>query len=81
VCTHGRLAQDVDVAEAALCGYLEIKGLTADYPLLTTYFEAEIIGHKHTFVTDKWEADENVDWQHWVCTPSTKPLHNDFSTM
>ncbi|KNC87347.1 hypothetical protein SARC_00537 [Sphaeroforma arctica JP610] len=38
---------------------------TLDYPLLTTFFEAEIVGRKYSFLTNKWEADEAVDRQHW----------------
>jgi hypothetical protein len=57
--------KDIRLEESFLCGYLTIMGLTDDYPELTTYFETEIIGRKHSFVTGKWEADEDVDRQHW----------------
>ncbi|KAF9299030.1 GID complex subunit 4, VID24 [Linnemannia elongata] len=56
----------VDLNDSFLCGYLHIKGLTEEYPELTTYFEAEIIGPKHSFFTRKWDADELVDEEHWV---------------
>jgi len=56
----------VDLAESFLCGYLRINGLTEEYPELTTYFEAEIIGPKHSFLTRKWDADELIDEEHWV---------------
>ena len=49
-----------------MCGYLKIKGLTEEYPTLTTFFEGEIISKKHPFLTRKWEADEDVDRKHWV---------------
>ena len=39
---------------------------TQDYPTLTTYFEAEVIGPKHNFLTRKWDTNERVDRQHWV---------------
>ena len=56
----------MDLAESFLCGYLRINGLTEEYPELTTYFEAEIIGPKHSFLTRKWDADELTDEEHWV---------------
>ncbi|KAI1316112.1 GID complex subunit 4, VID24 [Mortierella claussenii] len=55
----------VDLNESFLCGYLHIKGLTEEYPELTTYFEAEIIGPRHLFLTHKWDADELIDEEHW----------------
>ncbi|GAM26082.1 hypothetical protein SAMD00019534_092570 [Acytostelium subglobosum LB1] len=36
------------------------------YPNLTTFFEAEIIGDKYSFLTRKWESDETVDREHWT---------------
>lgn len=58
--------QHVDLKSSFLCGYLHIQGLTDDFPDLCTFFEAEIIGPKYSFLTRKWEADENIDRQHWV---------------
>ena len=49
-----------------LCGYLKIKGLTEEFPTLTTFFDGEIISKKHPFLTRKWDADEDVDKKHWV---------------
>ena len=46
--------------------YLKIKGLTEEYQYLTTFFDGEIIGPKHPFLTRKWDADEDVDRKHWV---------------
>ncbi|KAM4697712.1 glucose-induced degradation protein 4 homolog [Rhinophrynus dorsalis] len=51
--------QHVDMENAYLCGYLKIKGLTEEYPTLTTFFEGEIISKKHPFLTRKWDADED----------------------
>ena len=51
---------------AYLCGYLKIKGLTEEFPTLTTFFDGEIISKKHPFLTRKWDADEEVDRKHWV---------------
>ncbi|KAF7242933.1 hypothetical protein EYD10_10576 [Varanus komodoensis] len=53
-----------------LCGYLKIKGLTEEYPTLTTFFEGEIISKKHPFLTRKWDADEDVDRKHWGKFPA-----------
>ncbi|XP_006875596.1 PREDICTED: glucose-induced degradation protein 4 homolog [Chrysochloris asiatica] len=57
--------QHVDMENSYLCGYLKIKGLTEEYPTLTTFFEGEIISRKHPFLTRKWDADEDVDRKHW----------------
>ncbi|RKO99172.1 hypothetical protein CXG81DRAFT_7486, partial [Caulochytrium protostelioides] len=64
----------VDLAASALCGYLHIKGLTDDWPLLCTFFEAEIIGPDHAFLTRKWEADARIDRQHWTRFTAFKPF-------
>ncbi|KAI5819696.1 putative vesicle-mediated transport protein Vid24 [Pyronema omphalodes] len=57
----------VDMAESFLCGYLRIKGLTEDHPTLITYFEGEMIGPKHDFITKKpeWGSNERNDEAHW----------------
>ena len=57
---------NVDLEASHLCGYLNIRGLTEDWPELTTYFDAEIIGDRHGFVTGKWGATEADDLKHWV---------------
>lgn len=51
-------------------------GLTDDNPTLTTYFEGEIIGNKHTFKTahPEWGSSEKVDMQHWARFPAWRPL-------
>lgn len=30
------------------------------------YLQGEIIGDKYSFLTNKWDADERVDDEHWV---------------
>ncbi|KAK6171387.1 glucose-induced degradation protein 4 homolog [Patella vulgata] len=57
--------QYCDMEKAYLCGYLKIKGLTEEFPTLTTFFDGEIISAKHPFLTRKWDADEDVDRKHW----------------
>ncbi|RAH48205.1 GID4/VID24 family protein [Aspergillus brunneoviolaceus CBS 621.78] len=66
----------VDMQESYLCGYLRIQGLTEDHPTLTTFFEGEIIGTKHTFKTknEAWGATEKTDMQHWNRFPAWRPL-------
>ncbi|SAL95829.1 hypothetical protein [Absidia glauca] len=58
--------QHVDLENDVLCGYLHVTGLTTFPPKITTFFEGEIIGHKHSFLTRKWHADLSVDSKHWV---------------
>ncbi|CAD6201473.1 GSCOCG00000273001-RA-CDS [Cotesia congregata] len=58
--------QHVDEENSYLCGYLKIKGLTEEFPTLTTFFDGEIISKKYPFLTRKWDADEDVDKKHWV---------------
>lgn len=60
-------SQHVDEENSYLCGYLKIKGLTEEFPTLTTFFDGEIISKKYPFLTRKWDADEDVDKKHWVC--------------
>ncbi|XP_065580165.1 glucose-induced degradation protein 4 homolog [Artemia franciscana] len=57
--------QYVDEERSYLCGYLKIKGLTEEFPSLTTFFDGEIISAKYPFLTRKWDADEEVDRKHW----------------
>ena len=66
--------QHVDLENSYLCGYLKIKGLTEEYPTLTTFFDGEIISKKHPFLTRKWDADEDVDKKHWVSMMRSSPL-------
>ena len=64
--TFSLFFQQVDLENSYLCGYLTIKGLTEEYPELTTFFDGEIISKKYPFLTRKWDADEDVDRRHWV---------------
>jgi len=60
------VVQYVDLEQSHLCGYLNISGLTEDHPQLTTFFDAEVVGPHHSFLTRKWDANEKIDRQHWV---------------
>lgn len=72
--------QQVNFEDSFLCGYLSIHGLTDDYPELTTFFEAEIIGSNVSFLTKKWTANENIDLQHWVKFPGFKKYASNFNS-
>ncbi|KAI8374586.1 vacuolar import and degradation protein-domain-containing protein [Radiomyces spectabilis] len=65
--------QHVDLSQSRLCGYLNIKGLTSQFPELTTYFEGEIIGPRYPFLTRKWQAQQSIDMAHWKRFPSFRP--------
>lgn len=67
--------QHVDEENSYLCGYLKIKGLTEEFPTLTTFFDGEIISKKYPFLTRKWDADEDVDKKHWVCVNIYLPYY------
>lgn len=67
---------NVDLASSYLCGYLNIRGLTDDWPELTTYFDAEIIGQRHGFLTGKWGATEADDVKHWSRFTPFRPIRN-----
>jgi len=60
----------VDLEASTLSGYLHIDGLTQEHPRLTTFFEAEIIGERYDFMTRKWDADAEVDREHWGRFPA-----------
>ncbi|KAE8259096.1 hypothetical protein A4X13_0g1234 [Tilletia indica] len=64
----------VDLEASHLCGTINIRGLTEDWPELITFFDAEIIGLKHGFVTGKWGASETQDAKHWGRFAPFKPL-------
>ncbi|KAI1321826.1 GID complex subunit 4, VID24 [Mortierella claussenii] len=69
----------VNLNESTLCGYLHIKGLTPEYPELTTFFDAEIVGPEYSFLTRKWDANEVTDKEHWGRFPPFKSMANVFS--
>ncbi|KAJ3476078.1 hypothetical protein NLI96_g11409 [Meripilus lineatus] len=68
---------DVDFSRSHLCGYLRIRGLTEDWPELTTYFDAEIIGSRYGFLTRNWGASEQEDWVHWARFPAFRHVKNE----
>lgn len=72
--------QDVDLIEARLYGTLHTKGLTAQLQELTTFFHGEIISEKHSFVTNKWDADVEADLNHWHKFTGFKEKYGDTIT-
>lgn len=69
----------VNMEESTMSGYLKIKGLTSEFPELTTFFQAEIMGRKYSFHTRKWQADQKSDLLHWKKFPSFKPYVDIFN--
>jgi glucose-induced degradation protein 4 len=70
-------AQDVDFTSSFLCGYLRIRGLTDDWPELTTYFDAQIIGSRYGFLTGDWGASEQEDMTHWARFPAFQKIKQE----
>jgi len=69
---------DVNLSSSTLCGYLRIQNLTQDYPVMTTYFDAEIIGSRFGFLTsDDWGATEQDDLKHWSKFSAFKTLKGE----
>ncbi|RDB21177.1 Glucose-induced degradation protein 4 [Hypsizygus marmoreus] len=68
---------DVDFSSSFLCGYLRIRGLTDDWPELTTYFDAEIIGSRYGFLTQNWGATEQEDMVHWGRFPAFRHVRSE----
>ena len=69
--------KEVNLAEDYLCGYLTIENLTAEYPTLTTLFEAEVIGpeSKSKFRTGhRWRTSAHIDFEHWTKFPAFQDL-------
>lgn len=69
--------QDVDFNSAFLCGYLCIRGLTPEFPQLTTYFDSEIIGSRHGFLTPNALAEEQDDIRHWQRFPPFRHVKHE----
>lgn len=51
--------------------------MTEDWPELTTYFDAEIIGSRYGFLTRNWGATEQEDMVHWQRFPAFRQVKND----
>jgi hypothetical protein len=53
---------------------------TQEFPVLTTFFEAEIIGEKHSFETQKWSASHETDQRHWSKFQAFNPHMSTFAS-
>ena len=72
--------KEVDLNQDYLSGYLTIKNLTENYPTLTTFFEAEILGEgsRHNFRTgNRWRCSPLVDQEYWGKFPAFHDLLAD----
>lgn len=63
----------VDILEGYACGYMDTFGMIKENESITSFFEAEIIGPKHSHITAKWEADKKIDMAHWSKLPGYNP--------
>ena len=64
--------RDVDLEASWGCGLLSIFQLTPAYPVLTTYFDAEIIGTTKGFnfsTEGRWGTHSDTDYRHWSKFP------------
>ena len=62
-----------------VCPFSDIRlptDLTPDHPTLVTFFEGEIIGPKHSFVTrhSDWGSTEKIDMRYWERFPAFRAL-------
>jgi len=69
----------VDMDQCSLSGYLLIRGLTPEHPMLQTFFTGQIVGgpnQKYSFKTMEptWGASDKVDLQHWLRFPAWRHL-------
>jgi hypothetical protein len=74
------ILQHVNLEKDSIAGYLSITGLVEDVPTLTTFFEGEIIGRHHPFLTRKWDADEEVDKKQWNKFPKFQRYAKSFNS-
>ncbi|WFD42516.1 hypothetical protein MPSI1_001161 [Malassezia psittaci] len=72
---------NVDLCTSNLGGYLKIRGLTQEWPELTTYFDAEIIGERHSFITNKWDATRADDIKHWSRFPEFNRIRDQLKDL
>lgn len=56
---------------------MKIKELTDDWPELTTYFDAQIIGTRYGFDTQDWDATRQEDMVHWARFPGFRDVQKD----
>ncbi|OIR58029.1 MAG: cytoplasmic vesicle protein, Vid24 family [Amphiamblys sp. WSBS2006] len=54
-----------DKERQCLAGYFEIKRHRKDRPILTTFFDGEVIGDRHKFETGRWGSTVSQDKKGW----------------
>lgn len=59
---------DINLQQSTLAGFLTIHDLTDQHPEITTFFDGQIIGDTHGFVTNDWGASEKNDMTHWYAS-------------
>ncbi|KAG0152183.1 hypothetical protein CROQUDRAFT_315097 [Cronartium quercuum f. sp. fusiforme G11] len=59
----------LDLQTGSGSGLLEITGLTEKWPKLVTFFDIEIVGAHHSFMTKSWGATPQSDHAHWSRFP------------
>ena len=69
--------KDVQLDRSFLSGYIMIEGITQAYSTLTTFFDAELIGPHHDFLSRKWQTNEEIDKMHWMKFPSFRAFKYD----
>ena len=69
----------VDFERGSLAGVLQIQGLTPSLPELTTFFEGEVCGRTHSFLTKRWGATELDDMKHWARFAPFRPLRSQLA--
>eukprot|EP00834_Sanchytrium_tribonematis_P005443 NODE_329_length_9526_cov_0.701708.p2 type:complete len:307 gc:universal NODE_329_length_9526_cov_0.701708:5545-4625(-) len=68
---------DVQLDKSYVSGYIMIEGITKAVDKLTTFFDGEMIGKHHSFLTRKWQTNEEIDKMHWVKFPSFRTFKYD----
>lgn len=70
---------EVNLSESTMSGFLTIYGLTSAHPVITTFFEGEIVGKNFTFETihEDWGSTLKNDIQHWARFQPWRSLNLD----
>ncbi|MBW0487482.1 hypothetical protein O181_027197 [Austropuccinia psidii MF-1] len=55
----------LDLDSGCGSGFLDIRGLTEEWPSMKTFFDIEVVGPKHDFLTKSWDSSADCDYAHW----------------
>lgn len=72
------IKQHIDRTNDLIYGFMTEK--IRDSPSKVTYFEGEIIGEKHPFLTRKWRTNAETDKRHWLKFDCFCKYVSDFSS-